>query len=671
MPIDIRQFHQTFFDESQEGLTAMEALLLDMERQDGPGSDPDALNSIFRVVHSIKGGSGTFGFGWLADCSHTLETFLEPLRTGQRRIDRATAGLLLRAVDCLRNLLTSVRTGSPVNKSAIDEVYAEIESQQSNPPLHTTTAASAPATGIAAQVWRIRFVPKAGLFASGNDPLRILRELESLGALEVQADLGRLPAWNGFDPEQCYLGWQLKLTAACGREAIQEVFAWVADDCELAIESVDADAAAAAASTLAEATEGQVRVRGTSIRVSTAKMDALVDIVGELVITHTMLNQAVSCLDPDSQPALVAGMAQLERNLRQLQEDVMRIRMLPVGFIFSRLPRMVRDVAEQLGKKVDLQIGGEGTELDKSVIERISDPILHMVRNSLDHGIESPAERRAAGKPETGQIRLAAHQRGGNVIIEIEDDGRGLALDRIRTRAIERGLVPADAGLTPEQAAELIFQPGFTTTDQVSDLSGRGVGLDVVRNNIYALGGNVDIDSQPGRGTRFTIRMPLTLAILDGLGVRLGGQTYIVPLVNITESLRPAADDLKRLPGGEEVLAFRHEHIPLIRLSRLFQAATGIAATQQEIVVVVEANGRQAGLIVDELLGQQQVVIKSLDTHYRRVDGIAAATILGDGTVAYIVDIASLVRRTSAAVRGTDPYNRTAGHQAAPPAVLH
>jgi len=671
MPIDIRQFHQTFFDESQEGLTTMESLLLDMERRDGPGSDPDALNSIFRVVHSIKGGSGTFGFGWLADCSHALETFLEPLRTGQRRIDRATAGLLLRAVDCLRNLLASVRTGSPVNKSAIDDVYAEIEAQQSSPRMSAAVTASAAVPNAPARDWRIRFVPKAGLFASGNDPLRILRELESLGTLETQADTARLPSWNEFDPEQCYLGWQLTLTAACNRETIEEVFAWVVDDCELTIEARDAEPAPVPAAALAETTEGQVRVRGTSIRVSTAKMDSLVDIVGELVITHTMLSQTVSGLDPDSQPALIAGMAQLERNLRQLQEDVMRIRMLPVGFIFSRLPRLVRDLGEQLGKKVDLQIGGEGTELDKSVIERISDPILHMVRNSLDHGIESPAERRAAGKPETGRIRLDAHQRGGNVIIEIEDDGRGLALDKIRTRAIERGLVAADATLSPEQAAELIFQPGFTTTDQVSDLSGRGVGLDVVRNNIYALGGNVDIDSQAGRGTRFTIRMPLTLAILDGLGVQLGGQTYIVPLVNITESLRPVATDLKRLPGGEEVLAFRQEHIPLIRLSQLFHADAGIAMAPQEIVVVVEANGRQAGLIVDDLLGQQQVVIKSLDTHYRRVDGIAAATILGDGTVAYILDVASLVRRTSAAVHGTDPYNRAAGRPPASPAVLH
>ena len=666
MPIDLRQFHQTFFDESQEGLAAMESILLDMESHDGRTSDPDALNSIFRVVHSIKGGSGTFGFGWLTDFSHTLETFMEPVRTGERALDRAVAGLLLRSVDCLRSLLTGVRHDKPVNKLVIEEVLAQLEVL----PQDIRAPASAAAVPVSMQSWRIRFIPKASLFESGNDPLRILRELGELGVLQVHAELVGLSSWDHFNPEKCYLGWDLELNAACNRATIQEVFAWVVEDCELKIEALDSTTATAVFS---EAATSEVRARSTSIRVSTEKMDALVDIVGELVITQTILNQTVTQFGPDSLPRLTAGLAQLERNLRQLQEDVMRIRMLPIGFIFSRLPRLVRDVGEQLGKKVNLHIGGEGTELDKSVIERISDPILHMVRNSLDHGIESPAERLAAGKPETGQIRLEAHQRGGNVIIEIEDDGRGLSLDKIQARAIERGLVPAGTKLTPEQAHELIFQPGFTTTAIVSDLSGRGVGLDVVRNNIYALGGNVDIDTQAGRGTRFMIRMPLTLAILDGLGVEVGQQTYIVPLANITESLRPTDENVHRLPGGEEILAFRQEHIPLIRLADLFHSSARDPATQQDIIVVVEANGRHVGLIVDNLLGQQQVVIKSLDSHYRRVDGIAAATILGDGTVAFILDVASLVRRTSAATRSIetrDPAGRD--RYASPPhAALH
>ena len=668
MAIDLRQFHQTFFDESQEGLAAMESILLEMESHEGRTLDPDALNSIFRVVHSIKGGSGTFGFGWLTDFSHTLETFMEPVRAGQRPLDRAVAGLLLRSVDCLRGLLASVRHGKPVNKAAIEDVVAQLEmlpQTMQSPTIHPAAST--------AQRWHIRFAPNANLFESGNDPLRILRELSDLGSLQVHADATRLPSWENFNPEKCYIGWDLELNAACTYAAIKEAFAWVVDDCELKIEQLDSKPAPAATAAFAEAATGEVRARSTSIRVSTEKMDALVDIVGELVITQTMLNQTATLMGAETLPQLTAGLALLERNLRQLQEDVMRIRMLPIGFIFSRLPRLVRDVGEQLGKKVNLHIGGEATELDKSVIERISDPILHMVRNSLDHGIESPAERLAAGKPETGQIRLEAHQRGGNVIIEIEDDGRGLSLDKIQARAIERGLVPASSKLNAEQAYELIFQPGFTTSASVSDLSGRGVGLDVVRNNIYALGGNVDIDSQVGRGTRFTIRMPLTLAILDGLGVEVGQQTYIVPLANITESLRPTQENVRRLPGGEQILAFRQEHIPLIRLTDLFHTRGRDPALQQDIIVVVEANGRHVGLIVDDLLGQQQVVIKSLDSHYRRVDGIAAATILGDGTVAYILDVASLVRRTSAATRGLETRDPAGVHRptAPPHAALH
>lgn len=666
MPIDLRQFHQTFFDESQEGLAAMESILLEMESHADRTLDSDALNAIFRVVHSIKGGSGTFGFGWLTDFSHTLETFMEPVRAGQRPLDRAVAGLLLRAVDCLRSLLASVRHGKSVNKAVIEDVASQLEAlpQTMHMPANITTTNTA-------QDWHIRFVPKTNLFESGNDPLRILRELSGLGSLQVRVDAARLTSWENFNPEKCYLAWDLELSGVCTHAAIQEIFAWVIDDCELKIEQLNSKPAPTAA--FAKAATGEVRARSTSIRVSTEKMDALVDIVGELVITQTMLNQTAAQMGTETHPQLTAGLALLERNLRQLQEDVMRIRMLPIGFIFSRLPRLVRDVGEQLGKKVNLHIAGEATELDKSVIERISDPILHMVRNSLDHGIESPAERMSAGKPETGQIRLEAHQRGGNVIIEIEDDGRGLSLEKIQARAIERDLIPASAKLSAEQAYELIFQPGFTTSTSVSDLSGRGVGLDVVRNNIYALGGNVDIDSQVGRGTRFTIRMPLTLAILDGLGVEVGQQTYIVPLANITESLRPTQENVRRLPGGEQILAFRQEHVPLIRLTELFHTRGRDPDLQQDIIVVVEANGRHVGLIVDDLLGQQQVVIKSLDSHYRRVDGIAAATILGDGTVAYILDVASLVRRNSVATRGLETRDPAGGrrHPAPPHAALH
>lgn len=637
----------------------MESALLQIEQglsaalpNRAAASDPEVLNTIFRVVHSIKGGASTFGFGWVADFSHLLETLLDDMRAGHRLVDRHIAGLLLRAVDCLQILLNSARTGSSVDSAVIEGVTAELEA------LHLTPVPSMDidhaATGISAKAgtWRIRFIPKANLFFSGNDPLRVLRELSTLGELRVEADMARLPPWAELDAEVCYLGWTLELSGNVTHNAITEVFSWIADDCELDIQPIqDQPVVAKTASTTAgDSDADQAKARGTSIRVSTNKMDTLVDIVGELVITQTILNQTVAQFGPDSLPRLTAGLAQLERNLRQLQENVMRIRMLPIGFVFNRLPRLVRDISQQLGKQVELKISGEGTELDKTVIERISDPLLHMVRNSLDHGIETPQERRAAGKSEIACIRINASQHGGHVIVEIEDDGRGLDQDKILKRAVERGLVVANTKLSMEQLAELVFLPGFTTADSVSDLSGRGVGLDVVRNNIYSLGGNIDVRTQAGHGTHFTIRLPLTLAILDGLGVQVGPQTYIVPLTSITESMGLAPDKIRRLPGGEEIFQFRQEYVPLIRLRHLFGNTSSADDPATGIVVVVEANGRRAGLFVDDLLGQQQIVIKSLESHYRRVDGISAATILGDGTVALILDIGGLVCAVSAPV---------------------
>ena len=652
MVIDIRQFHQTFFDESQEGLVSMESALLQMEQAlsatepfQTATTDPEVLNTIFRVVHSIKGGASTFGFGWVADFSHLLETLLDDLRAGHRRVDRHTAGLLLRSVDCLRILLANARDGKPVNAAAIEEVNAELEALHLT-PMNATGAAKPDSA--ASHAWRIRFIPKPGLFFTGNDPLRILRELSALGELRVQTDLARLPPWAALDPEACYLGWMLELSGTVTREAINEVFSWVAGDCELEVEPVEERASRAETNAVvARDDDDHAKSRGTSIRVSTAKMDTLVDIVGELVITKTILNQTVVQFGPDSLAQLSAGLAQLERNLRQLQENVMRIRMLPIGFVFNRLPRLVRDISQQLGKQVELKVSGEATELDKTVIERISDPLLHMVRNSLDHGIETPKERRAAGKPESACIRIDASQRGGHVIVEVEDDGRGLDQEKILQRALERGLIPATAKLSAEQTAELVFLPGFTTADSVSDLSGRGVGLDVVRSNIHSLGGNIEVRSQAGQGTHFTIRLPLTLAILDGLGVQVGAQTYILPLTSITESIALDPEQIRRLPGGEEIFQFRSEYAPLIRLRRIFgDLSAGDSNTG--IVVVVEANGRRAGLLVDDLLGQQQIVIKSLESHYRRVEGISAATILGDGTVALILDVGGLVGSVSA-----------------------
>ncbi|HKQ29930.1 MAG TPA: chemotaxis protein CheA [Burkholderiales bacterium] len=660
MAIELRQFHQTFFDESLEGLADMEAALLKFEQQTHTDSaeDREALNAIFRVVHSIKGGSGTFGFGWITDFSHLSESLLDDLRDGRRTLDKRSISLLLRSVDCLRNLLDAERSGSKIEKSVIDEVTAELEElHRATPTNDAATAAAIEVPETAMQGWRIRFRPKPHLFRTGNDPLRILRELEGLGQIKIRTDSGALPSWKTIDPESCYLGWDIEVTGDVARAEIDEIFSWVSEDATLEIAPLGQEQSAPVGAPSGNK-QSTMKSRGTSLRVSTEKVDMLMDVVGELVITQTMLQQVAAHFAPGDLPRLLAGLAQLERNVRELQEGVMHIRLLPLSFLFSRLPRLVRDIGEQLGKQVELQVSGEQTELDKTVIERISDPILHMVRNSMDHGLESPAERRAAGKPAVGTIHISAQQKGGAVMIEIEDDGRGLNYDKIAARAIEHGLFPSGSRLTPEQAHELIFLPGMTTSDTVTDISGRGVGLDVVRSNIRSLGGNVEVSSQPGKGIHFTIRLPLTLAILDGLSLQVGDQTYILPLVSITESVRLAASDVKHVPGTGDVFAMRKEYLPLARLYEIFRVESKVKDVANGTVVIIEADGFQAGLLVDEILGQQQVVIKSLETHYQRIEGIAAATILGDGTVALILDAGGLIRLAHG--RSTTPVLSTA-----------
>ena len=380
-----------------------------------------------------------------------------------------------------------------------------------------------------------------------------------------------------------------------------------------------------------------------SIRVGTDKIDSLINMVGELVITQSMLSQMGEDFSMEKIEDLREGLAQLERNTRELQESVMRIRMLPISFSFQRFPRLVHDLSQKMNKKIELKMLGEQTELDKTVMEKIGDPLVHLVRNSLDHGIEDPQTRLAAGKSETGTITLNAYHQGGFIIIEISDDGAGLPRDKLLNKAIEKGLVTEQDNLPDEKIYDLIFHPGFSTADQVSDISGRGVGMDVVRKNIKELGGNVDVSTEEGRGTTFTIRLPLTLAILDGQLVKVGNETYIIPLVSIIESLEIETDNINTIAGTTEVYKMRDEYIPLVRLYEVFDVQPGTHRLQDCLLVVVEGDGGKAGILVDDLLSQQQVVIKSLETNYKRIQGVSGATILGDGTVALILDMSGLL----------------------------
>ena len=652
MPIDMRQFHQTFFEESLEGLSAMETELLHLEKavdssdgQPGATADPEILNTIFRAAHSIKGGSSTFGFSEVAAFSHVLESRLDALREGRCLPDRRTVGLLLLAVDCLRGLIITAKTGKEADRNAIEAVRNQLQELDRNGATTTTPESVGRGAEAVTAHWHILFRPHRQIFFSGNDPLRILRELTALGEVKIKVDVSTLPSWHSFNPEECYLAWSIELTGRVTRETLDEVFGWVMDDCDLNISPLPSAVSGLPLTprAIAEAVASADAHAG-SIRVSVPKVDALINMVGELVITQSMLSQLASHFTLESLPKLFIGLAQLERNTRELQESVMHIRMLPLSFAFNRLPRLVHDMSHKIGKKVEIAISGEQTEIDKTMIEHLIDPLLHLARNCLDHGIEPPAERRAAGKPETGLIELKAYQKGGNVVIEIRDDGRGLDYERILAKAVQRGLVAADAKPTRDEIAEFIFVPGFSTAETVSDISGRGVGMDVVRNNIHSLGGNVEIVSEAGRGTRFIVRLPLTLAILDGLSVQIGTHTYILPLVCIVESVRVQPEQVARPAGGGELYGLRKEYLPLIRLYELFGVKPRSTDLTQGILVVVEADGRKAGLYVDDLLGQQQVVIKSLQTHYGKVEGISAATILGDGTVAMILDVAGLIR---------------------------
>ena len=662
MSIDFERLHAIFFEESFEGLDALEAGLLNLDAGD---RDPETLNAIFRAAHSIKGGAGTFGFEDVANVTHALETLLDQLREGEREVSAELITALLESVDGLRELLTIAKNGEDADPAFVnglreafekllgDGAAAVATSQEATETTSAEAAGNAAPEG-AAQGWDIHFQPHEHMFMTGNDPLRILLELQRVGDTVIQALSERLPSLGEIDPEKAYLGWKIRLQGEICEEAVREIFAWVEDDCDLSItplqdaetEAADEEAnqdKAAPAQQKASNKPTPVKTKSgsgeSSIRVSVDKVDSLINLVGELVITQAMLKQMSSELDPSHHEQMVAGLENLERNTRELQEAVMSVRMLPMQFVFSRFPRVVRDAAGKLSKQVNLQTEGEGTELDKGVIEKITDPLTHIVRNAVDHGIESPEARKAAGKNECGQIKLKAAHQGGHIVIEVSDDGGGLNREKIIASARKNG-IEVDDNISDEDAYQLIFAPGLSTAAEVTDLSGRGVGMDVVRKNILGLGGQVHVTSTPGQGSTVSIRLPLTLAILDGMSVKVGNDIFIVPLNYIIESLQPEEANIKTITGTQRVIHVRGEYLPLVSLHSVY--STAAANDDNRLVVLLENDGRKLAVEVDELLGQQQVVIKNLENNYRRVHGVAGATILGDGRVALIVDVPAL-----------------------------
>ena len=715
MTIDLTQFHDAFFEESFEALDSMEAALLKL---DIGAPDKELINTIFRVAHSIKGGSATFGFSDIASFTHSLETLLDELRSGNMQVTLAMSDLLLKSVDVMRAMLRAVQAKQPIDAQRVSDLQFDLElmiaqkpaaAAPTAPPTSpvamaalaasagTAPVASAAATSPAAveaspavagaSRWQIHFRPFREFFARGNDPMRMLRELAELGELSVAVDADSLPQLGQLNPQECHLAWVLELSGAVAEEPIKQVFEWAEGDCELQIRRVgeepavaaDAVLPAAAADALlsvpAAATPAAVAqpeqppvapaapvaaaaatakpeasvssLDSGSIRVSVEKIDELMNTVGELVITQAMLNQLGSTFEGPAAEKLRAGLAQLERNTRELQESVMRVRMLPITFVFSRFPRMVRDLAQRLGKQIELKLTGEQTELDKTVLEKIGDPLVHLVRNSIDHGIETPETRIAAGKPAFGTVHLDACHRGGNIAVEVSDDGQGLDKERILAKAKARNLIGPNDQLTDEQIHDLIFLPGFSTAEKTTDVSGRGVGMDVVRRNVKELGGKIELRTERGKGSRFIITLPLTLAIVDGQSVAVGTETYIVPLISIVESMQLKTSNVTRLSGRGEVFSFRGDYLPIIRLHELYGIEPRAQHLQEGLIVVAEGDGRRVGLFVDDLLGQQQVVIKSLEANYGHVEGVSGATILGDGSVALILDVPGIIRAAS------------------------
>ncbi|NOR42820.1 MAG: chemotaxis protein CheA, partial [Gammaproteobacteria bacterium] len=658
MDIDMSQFHDIFFEEAVEGIEVMEKELLNLHLGE---CDSELINTIFRAAHSIKGSASTFGFEAIGQFTHKIETILDNLRNSELEITQDLISVLLSSVDCLSNMLTQEKAGEIHDAKKIRSVAAlldEFTSQAENkaqlePQLVTTAESSSNISDETEdkpeEKWKISFFPDEKLFYTGNDPLRLIRELQTLGKISVETVSEKLPELDQLDVHNCHLGWHIQLQGSINQQQIEEVFAWVEGDCKLEIRNqTEHRVTPDRRSNLATSGRRKSDKEQRSIRVSTDKVDEMLNLVGELVITQSILNSICRDQNLETSEKLQQCLEQLERNTRDLQEQTMSIRMLPVDNAFQRIPRIVHDLSLAQGKNINLELSGKSTELDKTILEKIGDPLVHLVRNAIDHGIESPEERSACGKQEQGTISIKAEHEGGYIVLRISDDGKGIDPEKILNKAINNNIVSANDDLSKAQILNLIFQPGFSTAEVISDVSGRGVGMDVVKQNITDLGGTVEVWSEKGVGSSFTLRLPLTLAILDGQIVRVGDQTFIIPLHAITETLMFDAENTSTVAGRSELYQYRDKYISIIHLDKLLNTSsasdteTEATNTKSNLLVVCDTGEKHAGILVDDVIGQQQVVIKSLERNYNIVPGIAGATILGDGSVALILDVLNL-----------------------------
>jgi two-component system chemotaxis sensor kinase CheA len=689
---ELKQFHGAFFDEARDHVRTLEERLLELETHPG---DAELLGALFRAAHSIKGASGILGFDTITQLTHAMENVLDAMRENRLATSPALTSLLLESTDLLGTCVECAAGERPA--PAIAEVVARLDATA---PREGSAAAS-PAEQDEAQGtrrWTVIFRPRPDCFAFGINPALVLRELTLVGQAEVDVLLDAVPPFEELDPERCSLGWRITLVTDATEKRIREVFMFVEDMCDLELSwshepgfsalpsaaplppappqasaprAVEPQASAprpqeprasaplasaprpshpdAALAPAPSAPGGEHGHKGSTdastLRVTTEKVDRLVNLVGELVISQAMISRCMQDVAGAQLQKLREAVEAMETHTRDLQESVMNIRMVPIGSIFGRFRRLVRDLSATLGKDIQLETVGEDTELDKSMVESLADPLTHLVRNSADHGIERTEERLAAGKPAAGRVVLSARHQGGNVVVDITDDGRGLDTERIRAKAVERGIIADHAQLSTEQIHELIFAPGFSTAATVTGLSGRGVGMDVVKRSVEALNGSVALSSTPGEGSRFRLTLPLTLAILDGMALRVGAATFVLPLNQVVETLSMhKSKAVKQLLSSGEIILVRGETLPLVRLGRLLGVEDDGAQNARPLAVVLEVGDVRFGMMVDELLGKSQYVIKNLEPNFQKLDGLLGATILGDGTVSLILDVQALAR---------------------------
>lgn len=692
-PDPMEAIKATYFQECDELLADLEQGLLALQSGDG---ESDTINAVFRAVHSIKGGAGAFGFEDMVQFSHIFETTLDAIRSGKLEADGESLKIMLRASDVLADHVQAAKGVGRVDVARSDSIMTDLVALTA--PEEAPPAANEPEPRGAdepvadswgftpvqlaigdepAGDWQLTLQPRSAMYAKGHDAAIFLRELKRLGARDVRLNRDALPDFDSLDPETSYLSWTVSLPASVEEAAIRDVFDFVGEDCAITLQRDETSPPTAPDLDLDELlrsvkaatppeTPTPVPVEekappvtekpasnqrgegaaagGATIRVDLERVDRMIDLVGELVIHQAMLAQRVTETGLARSSNVAVGLDELEQLTREIQDSVMAIRAQPVKSVFQRMPRLVREIAASTNKAVRLVTEGENTEVDKTVIERLSDPITHMLRNAIDHGLESADERAASGKPAEGVVRLAALHRSGRIVIEVSDDGKGIDRVRVRDIAVRKGLIAAEVSLSDDEIDNLIFLPGFSTAASISNISGRGVGMDVVKRSVQALGGRIAIASTPGKGSKFTLSLPLTLAVLDGMVVSAGEHTLVAPLTTIIETLRPKPAEVRPIGPRSALLAVRGTHVPLVDIGvALGWRSDPIDPTAGVVLLVESEVGGRAALVVDAIQGQRQVVIKSLEANYRRIEGIAAATILGDGRVALILDVDAVI----------------------------